>query len=76
MATTIQVSEKLKRRLLKHKEHPRQPYEEVIAHALDLLEEDELDLKPAVKRRIAASRRRAARGEHLTTAEVMRELGL
>jgi hypothetical protein len=36
--TTIQISQELRQRLSKLKVHPRQPYEEVIAAALDALE--------------------------------------
>lgn len=76
MPTTIQVSEKLKRRLARQKEHPRQTYEEVIQRALDLLEEDELELSPEFQRKVRLARRQARTGKSYTTEEILRELGL
>lgn len=76
MATTIQVPEKLKARLDRLKQHPRQPYAEVIAEAIDRMEEDELPLSAETKRAIAAGRRDVARGRTKSLAEVRRELGL
>lgn len=76
MATTIQVSERLKKRLLKHKQTPRETYEEVIAKALDLLEEDDAELSAETKRKVSKARRQIARGEGLTTEQLLRELGL
>jgi len=76
MPTTIQVSARLRKRLLRHKSSPRETYEAVIAKALDLLEEDERPVSSAFKREIAAGRRDAAKGELLSTEQLLRELGL
>lgn len=76
MPTTIQVSERLKRRLQRHKEHPRQTYEEVIAKALDLADEDEFELSDEARARVRRGRRQLAGGQGLTTDRLLRELGL
>lgn len=76
MATTIQVSQRLKKRLLRHKQHPRQPYEEVIEEALDYLEEDERQLSAEAKRALRESRRQFAAGRFKTLDEAREELGL
>lgn len=76
MATTIQVSERLKKRLLRNKKTPRETYEEVIERALDLAEEDDLELSPAFKKKVAAARREFAKGGGITTKELLKELGL
>lgn len=76
MPTTIQVSERLKRRLLRHKRHPRQPYEEVIEEALDFMEEDERELSTAAREALRESRRQFAAGKAKTLDEARRELGL
>ncbi|MHB8586102.1 MAG: hypothetical protein ACYDDF_09765 [Thermoplasmatota archaeon] len=75
MATTIQISEKLKRKLVRHKEYARQTYEEVIEKALALVEEEDLEPSEGTKRQIAAARKRIKAGKSLTTEEVRRELG-
>ena len=38
MLTTIQISSELRDRIARLKKHPRQPYEEVVAVAIELLE--------------------------------------
>lgn len=76
MATTIQVSERLKRRLLRHKQHPRQPYEEVIEEALDFIEEDEKELSSSAKKALEESRRQFAAGQFKSLEEIKEELGL
>lgn len=76
MATSIQVSERLRKRLLRHKESPRQTYEEVIAKALDLLEEDDLEFTPEFKKQLREGRRDLAAGRYYTTEELLKELGL
>lgn len=76
MPTTIQVSERLKKRLLAHKEHSRQPYEEIIAKALDLVEEDELELNAEYRKKILAARRDLKAGRYVGTKDLIRELGL
>ena len=74
--TTIQLSQGTRRRIARHKAHARQPYEDVINRALDLLEEDDLEISPAFRDRIAAGRRDVKAGRVYTTAQLMKELGL
>lgn len=76
MATTIQVSERLKKRLLKHKASPRQTYEEVIERALEALEEDDLEFSAEFKKKLRQGRRDVAAGRTYTTERLRRELGL
>lgn len=76
MTTTIQVSERLKKRLLRHKQHPRQPYEEVIEEALDFIEEDEKELSASAKKALDESRRQFAAGHFKSLDQVKEELGL
>ncbi len=76
MFTTIQVPDELKARLAKLKRHPRQPFAEVIADALDYLEEDEKDLTPAAKRALTEARKEFKAGQTKSMADVRRELGL
>lgn len=76
MPTTIQVSEALKKRLQRHKGSPRETYEEVIAKALDVFEEDEAALSPAFRRKTARGRREIAAGKGMTTDELLKDLGL
>lgn len=76
MSTTIQVSDQLKARLARLKKHPRQPYGEVIAEAIDYMEEDEMELTPAAKRALADARTEFAAGQTKSMADMRRELGL
>lgn len=76
MPTTIQVPEALKARLARLKTHPRQPYSEVIAAALDYLEEDEMELSPASKKALTEARKEFNAGQTKSMADVRRELGL
>ncbi|MHB8605685.1 MAG: hypothetical protein ACYDCK_10565 [Thermoplasmatota archaeon] len=76
MPSSIQVSERLRKRLAKHKSHPRETYERVIEKALDAMEEDALDFTPAFKKKIARGERELAQGKGMTTAELRRKLGL
>ncbi len=76
MPTTVQVSPATRRRLIAHKEHPRQPYDEVINKALDLLEESERDFTAAFRREIKAGRADIRAGRVYTTKELLKELGL
>ncbi|MBW3583398.1 MAG: hypothetical protein KY455_09900 [Euryarchaeota archaeon] len=76
MVTTIQVPDELKTRLARLKKHPRQPYAEVIAEALDYLEEDEKELTPASKRALKEARKEFESGQTKSLADVRRELGL
>lgn len=76
MRTTIQVSDRLKKRLQRQKRHPRQAYEEVIEEALDFMEENEKELSAGARAALAESRRQFARGRFKTLEEVKEELGL
>lgn len=76
MRTTIQVSDRLKKRLQKQKRHPRQAYEEVIEEALDFMEEDERELSAQARAALAESRRQFAKGSFKTLDEVRQELDL
>ena len=76
MRTTIQVSDRLKKRLQRQKRHPRQAYEEVIEEALDFMEENELELSATARDALAESRRQFAKGRVKTLAAVKKELGL
>jgi predicted transcriptional regulator len=76
MATTIQVPEALKARLEHLKKHPRQPYAEVIADALDYIEEDEKELTAGAKRALADARNEFKAGQTRSMADMRRELGL
>jgi predicted transcriptional regulator len=76
MPTTVQVSPATRKRLIAQKEHPRQPYDEVINKALDLLEEAERDFSPAFRREIKAGRADVRAGRVYTTKELLKELGL
>lgn len=76
MTTTIQVSDRLKKRLVRHKQHPRQPYEEVIEEALDSIEEDEKELSASAKKALDESRKQFAAGHFKSLDQVKEELGL
>ena len=76
MPTTVQVSPATRKRLITHKEHPRQPYDEVINRALDLLDEADAEFTPAFRRQIAAGRADVRAGRVYTTKQLLRELGL
>jgi predicted transcriptional regulator len=74
--TTIQLSDTTRKRIARHKSHPRQPYEDVINRALDLLEEDDLEVTPAFAAKMAEGRRDIRAGRLYTTAQLIKELGL
>jgi predicted DNA-binding protein len=76
MVTTIQVPEALKARLANLKKHPRQPYAEIIAEALDYIEEDEKELTGVAKRALGEARREYRAGQTKSMADMRRELGL
>ncbi|HKZ59770.1 MAG TPA: hypothetical protein VJ547_08005 [Candidatus Thermoplasmatota archaeon] len=76
MRTSIQVTDRTRRRLVAHKAHERQPYDEVINEALDIVEEDDLELSPEYRRRLARSRRQYRQGRYKTTKQLIEELGL
>ncbi len=76
MATTIHLSDKLKARLARHKLHPREPYAEVVERALDVLEEEDLELTQRFQEKVKRGRADVAAGRTLTTEELIEELGL
>ena len=72
MATTIQVSEELKRELDKLKLYPRESYEDVI---WDLLEAN-MELSEEMKKELEKAYKDIEEGRVHTHEEVKRELGL
>jgi hypothetical protein len=72
MPTTIQVSEKLQKELIKRKMYDKETYEEVI---WDLVE-DTLELDEDTKKEIAQARQEIKEGKYHTMEEVKKELGL
>ena len=72
MPTTIQVSEKLQKELIKRKMYDKETYEEVI---WDLVE-DTLVLDEDTKKEIAQARQEIKEGKYHTMEEVKKELGL
>ncbi len=72
MATTIQISEGLKKELTKRKLFDRETYEEVI---WDIIE-DTLELSEETKRHIEISRKQIESGETVSHEEVKKKLGL
>lgn len=76
MPTTIQVPDELKERLKSLKKHPRQPYYEVIAEALDWIEEDDAELTEETKDALEEGRRQIEEGRFKTLDEVKAELDL
>ena len=72
MPTTIQVSEKLQKELIKRKMYDKETYEEVI---WDLVE-DTLELDEDTKKEIAQARQEIREGKYHTMEEVKKELGL
>lgn len=72
MATTIQVSNSIKKKLDQMKVHKRESYNEVIENML----EDEKELNGRTKREIKEARKGIAEDEYLTHKEVKRKLDL
>ena len=72
MATSIQISEKLKRELVKRKLFDKETYEDVI---WDLIE-NARELSEETKREIAEAREEIKEGRVHTLADVRKELGL
>ena len=72
MATTIQVSEKLKEKLEKRKLHDSESYEDII---WDLLE-DSMELSEETKKNILQSQKELRGGKGKTLEQVRKELGL
>lgn len=72
MATSIQVSEELRKELVKRKFYDKETYEEVI---WDMIE-DSLELSEQAKKEIAQARAEIEAGKSHTLEEVKKELGL
>ena len=72
MATTIQVSKELKRKLEKLKLYPRESYEDVI---WDLLEAN-MELSEEMERELEKAYKDIEEGRVYTHEEVKKELGL
>ncbi|MCD6414127.1 MAG: hypothetical protein J7L23_00675 [Candidatus Diapherotrites archaeon] len=72
MATTIQISEKLREELAARKLYEKESYEEVIN---DLLE-DTMELSEETKREIEQARKEIKEGKVYAMAEIKKELGL
>jgi hypothetical protein len=72
MATTIQVSEKLQKQLIKRKMYDNETYEDVI---WDLVE-DSLELDEDTKKDLFLARQEIKEGKYHTLEEVKKELGL
>lgn len=72
MATTIQVSEKLKEKLGKMRLYEGETYEDII---WDMLE-DTMELSEETKRNILQSQKEIKEGKGKTLEQVRKELGL
>lgn len=76
MATTIQVTEQVKRELDEFKIHPRQSYNETIEDLIEKAREATKEIHPDVLKDIQEAREQLKRGRGRSTAEVMRRLGV
>ncbi|MEM4258120.1 MAG: hypothetical protein QXL17_03080 [Candidatus Thermoplasmatota archaeon] len=72
METSIQISKRLQKELLKRKFFDKETYEEVI---WDLIEDNE-ELNTQTKKELAAARAEAKAGKVHSLAKVKKELGL
>ena len=72
MATTIQVSEKLKKALTERKSFDKESYEDIM---WDLLE-DSMELSKQTKQEIREARQEIKKGKFKTLSQVKEELGL
>ena len=72
MDTTIQISKKLQKELLKRKFFEKETYEEII---WDMME-DTAELNEQTKKEIAEARAEAKAGKTHTLTKVKKELGL
>ena len=72
MATSIQISEELRKELVKRKFYDKETYEEVI---WDMIE-DSLEISEQAKKEIAQARAEIETGKSHTLKEVKKELGL
>jgi len=71
MATTIQISEELKKELQKRKMYTKETYEEVIWNLI----EDTQELSEETKRNIEISLQQIKEGKYKTLEQVEKELG-
>ena len=72
MDTTIQISKKLQKELLKRKFYEKETYEEII---WDLME-DTAELNEQTKKELVEARAEAKAGKTHTLAKVKKEMGL
>ena len=72
MVTSIQISEKLQRELVKRKLFDKETYEDVIWDLIESVRE----LSEETKREIAEARKEIKKGRVHTLADVKKELGL
>ena len=72
MATTIQISDNIKKRLDKMKLFSRETYNDIIERII----EDDLELNEKTKKEIEEARKRIASGKFLTQEQVEKKLGL
>ncbi|MBI2971544.1 MAG: hypothetical protein HYY37_03975 [Candidatus Aenigmarchaeota archaeon] len=72
MATTIQISEKLKEKLNSRKLYDSESYEDVL---WDILE-DSMELSEETKREIAQAQKELSEGKGKALRQVRKELGL
>jgi predicted CopG family antitoxin len=72
MATTIQISEELRKELQKRKLYGKESYEEVIR---DLIE-DTLELSEQTKREIAKARAEIKAGKFYTLEQIKKKYGI
>ena len=72
MDTTIQISKKLQKELLKRKFYEKETYEEII---WDMME-DTAELNEQTKKELAEARAEAKTGKTHALAKVKKELGL
>lgn len=72
MATTIQISEELKKVLAKKKLSERETYENIIWNLL----EDNMELNEQTKKELEESRKEIREGKTLTLARLKKELNI
>jgi len=76
MVTTIQMHESSKKKLDALKDSKRQTYEEVIQNLIEMATEDNLEFTEETKKAIKQARKEMKTGKVLTTADIIKELGL
>lgn len=78
MATTIQVSETVKKELESLKEHSRQTYNEVIQELVNVFEAlaENKELKDEVLAEIEEARKEIKQGKGMSTAQLLKRLGV